>query len=81
MKPDFVKRRMRQAVAKREKGRREEHVANGQQPFIVDVSRGGQVDATCKGYLMLRTSPRGLPATPWAQGGLRSDAWDLWCHW
>ena len=27
------------------------------------------------------TSPSGVPATPWAQGGPRSDARDFWHHW
>ena len=27
---------------------------------------------------MSRTSPWGLPATSWAQGGPHNDTWDLW---
>ena len=30
---------------------------------------------------MLCTSPWGVPETPWAQGGPRSDTRDLWRHW
>ena len=49
----------------------------------------GQVDGTTynkggnhvsKPPKVSRTSPSGVPATPWAQGGPRSDARDLWCH-
>jgi hypothetical protein len=31
--------------------------------------------------LLLRTSPKGMSETPWAQGGPRSDTWDLWRRW
>jgi hypothetical protein len=30
---------------------------------------------------LIRTSPWGVPATPWAQGGPWSDTGDLWRHW
>jgi hypothetical protein len=32
-------------------------------------------------HTMLRTSPKGMPETPWAQGGPRSDTRDLWHRW
>jgi hypothetical protein len=31
--------------------------------------------------ILLRTSPKGMSETPWAQGGSRSDTRDLWRWW
>jgi hypothetical protein len=39
------------------------------------------LEAVLQRLRVSRTSTWGVPATPWAQEGPRSDTKDLWCHW